>query len=196
MNNNIGRMGYGALRSKLMRQQPIMDRLAEKYGVTDPETLLELIFEGAQHGSVHAESMPDECDICREYADMLLQAIMLRDSIPGFDLDSELSDPRFSHLVLQPPHGAGLSLEAAYGTLHRAEAEEAARMKQLQLAGYAARNTARKLANAIMSGGMRPMENGTGAYAAVITATDPRKLSREERADIRRRVNSGEKIHW
>ena len=197
MKNNIGRMGYGALRSMLMRQQPIMEKLAERYGETEPEALLEAIFDGSMENTSAQNNIGAyECDICGEYADMLLQAMMLKGMVPGFDIDRELEDPRFSHLVLRPPHGAGFSLEEAYHALHRAEAEEAARRKQLNLAGYAAKKTAQKLANAIISGGMRPGENGIGGYAAVIAATDPCKLSREERAEIRRRVNSGEKIHW
>lgn len=196
MNNTIGKMGYGALRNRLMRQQPIMDKLAEHYGEHEPEALLDLIFKGAQEGCIQSEGAADDCGICQEYADMLLQALLLRESIPDFDIDTEAADPRFAHLVMQPPHGAGLSLEEAYHVLHRAETMEAMHKKQLQLAGYAARSAARKLADAIMSGSMRPVENGISGYASVITAIDPRKLSREERADIRRRVNSGEKIHW
>lgn len=192
MKNNIGKMGYGALRNMLMRQQPIIDRLAERYGKPEPEELLELIL--AEEKPEAAEV--DECSICRDYADMLLQAIFLKHSVPGFDLDAELEDPRFGHLILQPPCGAGLSLEAAYHALHHAEAADAARREKYMLADHAARIAAQKLAMAVSSGGMRPAENGSGAHAAAVFAADPRRLTREERAEIRRRVNSGEKIHW
>lgn len=192
MKNDFGRMGYGALRSMLMRQQPIMDKLHERYGEMEPEALLEAIF----NGSMEAGEPIEECDACRDYAHMLMQAMALKELIPGFDLDAEIADPRFSHLVLTPPHGAGLTLEDAYHALHRRQAEEDMRIRQLQLAGYAAKKTAEKLARAIMSGGMRPAENGMTAAAAAIARTDPATLSREERAEIRRRVNSGEKIHW
>lgn len=193
MKNDFGRMGYGALRSALMRQQPIMEKLYERYGKNEPEALLEAIFAD---GAEAAPDGADECEACREYADMLIQAVALSALIPGFDLDSEITDPRFSHLVLEPPHGAGLRLEDAYHALHREQALEEIKRSQLKLAGYAARSTAKKLAQAIMTGGMRPGEIGVGAAAAAYERIDPSKLSAEERADIRRRVNSGEKIHW
>jgi len=197
MKNDFAKLGYGALRSMLQRQQPLMKKLAEYYGSADPDELMKLAFEANQQGApLKALTEEEECGACRDYAEILMQALALKELIPGFDLDEELTDPRFGIMIMQPPMGAGLSLEDAYHALHRRELEDSLHRQQLQLAGYAARSTARKLAAAIMSGGMRPNENGMNAAAAAYAEIDPRRLSPEERADIRRRVNSGEKIRW
>ena len=59
---------------------------------------------------------------------------------------------------------------------------------------YAAERAAGQAARSIASGGRRVRENRGGS--SCVSRPDPRKLSSEELADIRRRVQSGEKIRF
>lgn len=112
------------------------------------------------------------------------QAEELKKVFPSFDLATELKNERF--LWWTSPD-VGMSVEQAYKAIHAKEIEAAAAQVTAQL-------TAEKMANAIRSNGARPQELGTSAVAPSTVTRDPRQLTREERADIRRRVRAGEKI--
>ena len=125
------------------------------------------------------------------YARHLQEAAALKAEIPDFDLDVELGNKMFAGLLRN-----GFPLRNAYFAVHH---DDIMRQQQAQYAQYAqqaVQQTKQMTANAIASGTNRPVENGSGAAAGAVHVTDPAQLTREQRAEIRRRVNSGERIVW
>lgn len=121
----------------------------------------------------------------------LQEAEALKAKIPEFDLDAEMSNRVFAGMIF-----SGFPLENAYYAVHH---EDIMRQQQAQYARYAqqaVQQTKQMTASAIASGTARPAENGSGAAAGAVHITDPGQLTREQRAEIRRRVNAGEKIVW
>lgn len=59
---------------------------------------------------------------------------------------------------------------------------------------FASQTAANKVAQSIAANGKRPTENGLSSQGAALTSADITKMTREERDAIRRRVASGEKI--
>lgn len=113
------------------------------------------------------------------------QAEQMKQTFPNFDLMKELKDPRFARMT--SPSG-GLSVEDAYYAIHRAEI----------MAGgmqVTAQQTKQKMSNAIRSGQNRPAENGINGAAASVTSFDPRQMSKEQRAQLKRDIYSGKKIY-
>ena len=108
----------------------------------------------------------------------------LRELYPGFDLRRELENPAFRRLVAP---GSGIDLRTAFEAVHRDELVPA-------IMAYAVKKAEEKLAGAVRSGSIRPLENGVGGTSAALLRDDPRGLTREERESIRRRVRAGERI--
>lgn len=109
-------------------------------------------------------------------------AAAVRQMYPAFSPEEELRDEDFCRLI-----AAGVDARTAYEVRHR---EELLR----QAMRYAAERAAGQAARSIASGGRRVRENRGGS--SCVSRPDPRKLSSEELADIRRRVQSGEKIRF
>ena len=101
---------------------------------------------------------------------------------PDFDWRKEMCSERFGRLIL-----AGVEPRTAYETVHGRELMEKAMR-------YAAGRTRRQVAGSLASGMSRVAENGGRSIA--VTASDPRGLTSEDLADIRRRVLDGEKIRF
>lgn len=129
-----------------------------------------------------------------EYASLVQQADALKQAVPNFNLDAEMQNPAFGRMVLRPPRGSGVPLEAAYFAIHHAEIEQMRQQQLMQTAQYAVDQTQAKLASAIASGARRPTENGVSPVATAVTRFDPRNLTPQERRDIRARVRRGERI--
>lgn len=106
----------------------------------------------------------------------------IRQVYPDFDWQRELASPQFGRLVT-----AGVDGQTAYEIVHRQELLKAAMH-------YAAAQTRSEMARAIASGGSRAAENRGGSRT--VTRSDPKSLSSRELADIRRRVQDGEKIRF
>ena len=101
---------------------------------------------------------------------------------PDFDWQKEMRSEGFGRLIL-----AGVEPRTAYETVHGRELMEKAMR-------YAAGRTRRQVAGSLASGMSRVAENGGRSIA--VTASDPRGLTSEDLADIRRRVLDGEKIRF
>ena len=106
----------------------------------------------------------------------------IRQVYPDFDWRREMASPRFGRLVT-----AGVDGRTAYEIVHRQELLKAAM-------GYAAAQARSQMARSIASGGGRPAENRGGSRS--VTRSDPRGLTSRELADIRKRVQDGEKIRF
>ena len=106
----------------------------------------------------------------------------IRQTYPAFDWRRELAVPAFGRLVT-----AGVDGQTAYEIVHRQELLKAAM-------GYAAAQARSQMARSIASGGGRAAENRGGSRS--VTRSDPRGLTSRELADIRKRVQDGEKIRF
>lgn len=99
-----------------------------------------------------------------------------------FDWQQEMRDPTFGRLI-----AAGIDGRTAYEAIHHREL-------LAQAMRFAARRGREQASRAVASGGRRIAENG-GSSAAV-TRSDPRALTPDELAEIRKRVRKGEKIRF
>ena len=106
----------------------------------------------------------------------------IRQVYPDFDWRREMASPRFGRLVT-----AGVDGRTAYEIAHRQELLKAAM-------GYAAAQARSQMARSIASGGGRAAENRGDSRS--VTRSDPRGLTSRELADIRKRVQDGEKIRF
>lgn len=209
----------------LGKAQMTLDRIAQRYGL-DASDLNSLDFDGlnaaidgdtmyleqkaAENGvTVEVQKQLDdaariramyqrqqaqsqqEMETRQAFANLAQQAEQMRaNGFPNFDLRAEMENPAFRQMVM-PPHlrGSGLSVEQAYAALH---------YKDMMGAGMqaAAQQARQNVSNAIMAGQQRPAENGTTTTRAVEVRSDPTKFTRQDRAEIRRRVAAGEKISF
>ncbi len=113
------------------------------------------------------------------------QAEAMKKVFPNFDLRTELQNPNF---VRMTSPNVGISVEDAYYACHRKELQTAAMQ-------VAAQKTAQKISNDIQAGNRRPSENGTSGQAPSVTTFDYRSASPEQRAALKARIRSGEKIY-
>ena len=114
------------------------------------------------------------------------QAEAFRQKMPGFDLLKEMeANPTFTKLI-----GFGVNVENAYYATHHEE---------LMAVGQqaAAMQAQRALATSIQAGQSMPTEGGLGRSPAASPQrfTDPKKWTKQQRAEIRRRVQRGEEIY-
>lgn len=120
----------------------------------------------------------------RQYALWAQQAEQARQLYPGLDMNVEAKNPRFRQLLR-----SGVDVASAYLVIHQQEILPAAMR-------HTARVVEQKLVDKFLSGGVRPAENGISAQAPAVAKTDVSKLTREERAEIRKRAAMGEKIRF
>ena len=101
---------------------------------------------------------------------------------PTFEWRKEIQNPTFGRLV-----AAGIDARTAYEVVHREEVLKNAM-------SYAARRAKEQTSRAIASGAVRVRENG--GRNVTVTRNDPKGLTSEELANIRKRVFDGEKIRF
>lgn len=120
----------------------------------------------------------------RLYASWMNQSDALKEVYPSFDLSVEMQNPRFTDLLKN-----NIDLRTAYEVLHKDEIIPAAMR-------FTAENVEQKLTNKIIANGNRPVENGMSQQSSVTVKSDVSQLSKEDRAEIIRRVARGEKIRF
>lgn len=125
----------------------------------------------------------------REWDAIQAQGEQLKQLYPDFDLDAEMSDSQFGHMVATlQSSGFPNAVQIAYESVHRDEIMSGAM-------GYAVKRTQQKISNAIQSGMKRPTENGSGSkQAGTATGIDPSNLTLKQIEDIKMRAQSGERI--
>jgi hypothetical protein len=192
---------------------PTLELLARKYGVdaTDAEALTKAIEEDDSYYEDEAlekgisveqlksirkmerenaelkrqmqeQSMHEEAD--RILAGWMKESDALKQIYPGFDLETELMNPRFADLLR-----SNIDVRTAYEVLHKDEIIPAAMQ-------FTAQQVEQKLTNRILSGQGRPQENGLGGRASAVVKSDVSQLSKADRQEIIRRVQRGEKIRF
>ncbi|MBR4068634.1 MAG: hypothetical protein IKK08_08435 [Clostridia bacterium] len=205
------------LESRYNDLRPVLDRLAQRYGVDAaakdlPRRLLAAMDQpgdeatAAQaeqpHGSEAGETPPQEAEQAQLHARMQdaarfmtrtqhrwqQEAQQLRTLYPDFDLAAEMNGPLGPRFVRLLR--TGLPMKTAYQALHMDELVQGA-------IGYAVENTRQRTMDSIRARGMRPEEAaaGTQAAAAQILNADPAHWNAEEMNDAIRQARMGKKIY-
>lgn len=203
----------GEYEAKKKTLEPMLGRLAEKYGVEngDYEALNQAIMdddamyeekalalgvdiptaksmdrmerENAELRAEQEAKLQEEQN--REFWDgIIAQVDGVKEIYPDFDLDEEMLNDKFATLL-----GAGFNLKNAYESVHIEEL-------QAKQSKAVADVTAKKMANAIKSGSKRPAENGVKHTIGTKVANDPSGLSLEEIDDVIARSAKGEEISF
>ena len=120
----------------------------------------------------------------QQYAQWLEQEKKAKLTYPSLDLNTEAKNPQFLRLL-----NAGIDVGTAYTVIHKDEIIPAAMQ-------YTAKTVEQKIAKSIAANGARPTENGISSQSSVVTKSDVSQLSKEDRAEIIRRVQRGEKIRF
>ena len=118
------------------------------------------------------------------YASWMQQADEAKKVYPSFDLRTEMNNPKFVDLLR-----SNIDVRTAYEVLHKDEIIPAAMQ-------FTAKTVESKLAKSIAANGARPSENGMSSQSAAVVKSDVSQLSKEDRAEIIRRVQRGEKIRF
>jgi hypothetical protein len=203
-----------ALEQRLADQQVIMDRMAQKYGITDgnTEALAQAIdndydmwAQAADEAGMTTEQYVKFQALQRQNADLVRQeqariqaqqqqmemqkwaqeASELKGKFPDFDLPTEVQNPNFVRMVR-----SGVPMEHAFKVIHFDEIQNAT-------VANAAEQTEKAVTANIRAKGTRPAENGaTGGYGASETKLDVHKLTREGRQELINRARNGERISF
>ena len=118
-----------------------------------------------------------EADVARWMA----EAEEAKKVFPGLDLGVELQNPNFVELLRN-----NVDLQTAYFAVHQRELVP-------QAMQYAAIKTQQNMSQALQAG-RRPSENPTAGSSTAVTKSDVASLTKEDRAEIMRRVARGERI--
>ena len=199
---------------KLGKMTPIMEMLGQKYDIDpndidriakvvgDDDSLYEaeamergmsidslkaikqMERENAQLKQREQQSIADQ-RLRAHFNTLAQQADEAKKLYPSLDLGVEMQNPTFARLTSP---NVGVDVRTAYEVVHRDEMRGA----EMQ---FAAQKSAERMANAIRSGSMRPVENGLqGQQSAGVVKADPKSLTKADREEIKRRVRLGEKI--
>ena len=192
---------------------PTLEMLAKKYGVeaTDIEALNKAIEEDDSYYEEEAlekgmtvQQLKEVRKLERENAELKrakdeqnrkdnaekLYARWMNESdetkkiYPSFNLQAEMQNPRFTDLLRN-----NIDVRTAYEVIHKDEIIPAAMH-------FTAKAVEQKLTNKMIANGARPVENGNSSQGATVTKSDVSQLSKEDRAEIIRRVARGEKIRF
>lgn len=128
------------------------------------------------------QSVKENAD--RIYAEWMKQSEALKSVYPTFELDVELKNPKFIDLIKN-----NVDVRTAFEVIHKDEIIGSAMQ-------FAANQTKQKVANNIIANGMRPTENGVSSQSPAVVKSDVSQLSKEDRAEIIRRVQRGDKIRF
>ena len=120
----------------------------------------------------------------RHINNLAAQGEQVKQMYPGFNLRAELKNPDFARLTSP---NVGVDVKTAYEIVHHNEIAPAAMQ-------YAVQRSQEKLANSIRSGSTRPTEGGVRNSPAIDVRDDPKKWTKADREEVRRRVKSGERI--
>ena len=102
----------------------------------------------------------------------------------GFELQQEVQNPAFLAMLR-----AGVPMKNAYESVHHEELMAAAQQA-------AAKQMERNVAASVRANGQRPQEAGMSSQPAFTVKSDPSKLSKQDFAEIRRRIERGEMISF
>ena len=199
------------LEERAAKQQPVIDMLMQRYKIADGDLgkLAAAVendnaywSEAAEEAGMSVEQYKQFQRLKREN-DALLRAQRMRQSqqavqqqlqkwysegeqvkavYPDFDLGTESKNPQFISMLK-----AGVPVQHAYEVIHMDEIKAG-------VAQSTARQTEKQVVDGIRAKGNRPAENGTSSQSAFTVKDDPHKWTKQDRAEVARRVARGETI--
>lgn len=201
-----------ALQERLGELDPVLDLLSSKYGVgrdniadlvkavQEDDSLYEQ--EATEHGMTveqwkkqkrlerenaalrRARDEAEQDSQARKiYDGWMQQADKVKEIYPQFDFAAECKNEKFVELIKSP----AIDVRTAYEVIHRDEILSG-------VAAGAANRVRKKTVEDIQARGMRPPENGTRPQSTAILKPDVNSLTREDVAEINRRVRNGATI--
>ena len=199
------------LEQQAAKQQPVIDMLMQRYKISDGDMskLAQAVenddaywSEAAEEAGMSVEQYKQFQKRQRENA-ALLRAQRMRQNqqaaqqqlqkwygegeqvkavYPDFDLSTESKNPQFLAMLK-----AGVPVQHAYEVIHMDEIKAG-------VAQNTARKTEKQVVDGIRAKGSRPAENGTSSQSAFTVKDDPHKWTKQDRAEVARRVARGETI--
>ena len=162
----------------------IEDAAAEAGMTVESYRTMEQLRQENERYQAEKQASQREEALKRHYANLTQQAEALKARVPGFDLRTELQNDTF--LRLTSPEG-GLSVEAAYYAIHHRELEP-------QAMAYGIQKAQEQMAQTIQANRARPAEGALTNGQATNFQIDPRTMSKQQRKDLIRRAQRGERI--
>ena len=199
------------LEQQAAKQQPVIDMLMQRYKISDGDMskLAQAVenddaywSEAAEEAGMSVEQYKQFQKLQRENA-ALLRAQRMRQNqqaaqqqlqkwygegeqvkavYPDFDLSTESKNTQFLAMLK-----AGVPVQHAYEVIHMDEIKAG-------VAQNTARRTEKQVVDGIRAKGSRPAENGTSSQSAFTVKDDPHKWTKQDRAEVARRVARGETI--
>ena len=138
----------------------------------------ELITRQAEEAQQKAER---DAQLQAHFQKLQESADIFKQDTPNFDLNAELSDPRFVYMTAP---NSPVDIDVAYKGLHFDE-----------LVNKAVQDAVSKMAASVQSGQRRPQEGASKtANNSVVPNFDYRNMSKEQREAFKKRIRSGEAI--
>lgn len=199
------------LEERAAKQQPVIDMLMQRYKIADGDLgkLAAAVendnaywSEAAEEAGMSVEQYKQFQKLQRENAALLRDQRMRQNQraaqqqlqkwysegeqvkavYPDFDLGAESKNPQFISMLK-----AGVPVQHAYEVIHMDEIKAG-------VAQSTARQTEKQVVDGIRAKGNRPAENGTSSQSAFTVKDDPHKWTKQDRAEVARRVARGETI--
>ena len=199
------------LEQQAAKQQPVIDMLMQRYKISDGDMskLAQAVenddaywSEAAEEAGMSVEQYKQFQKLQRENAALLRDQRMRQNQqaaqqqlqkwygegeqvkavYPDFDLSTESKNPQFLAMLK-----AGVPVQHAYEVIHMDEIKAG-------VAQNTARKTEKQVVDGIRAKGSRPAENGTSSQSAFTVKDDPHKWTKQDRAEVARRVARGETI--
>lgn len=196
--------------------QPLLDILGVRYGVdgTDISAITQAVQNDEEYWNILGDERGMTANQARDFARMEANEMRqkramdaelaerraseriakwnqeeaaLRESFPEFSLQAEVEGP-YGEKMLNLMR-MGVSVGDAYRAIHFDEINETIMRRT-------AVETEKKVIDNVRARGNRPQENGVTRQAGVTYKSDPSKYTKEDRAEIARRVRRGESISF
>lgn len=173
-----GAVDYDAFQMHVDADREMISRAAANAGLSEDAYLERERYKG-QIAALTAEKQSQANQAF--YSRVLSQAEEAKTDYPTLDLMKEMDNPAFATLIRN-----GFNVRNAYESVHHSEIVAAK-------SAEAARAAELRLSSTIQAQGSRPVENGVQRQAAsnISVDPDPRKWTKEYRAEIKRQTRAG-----
>lgn len=181
--SDLDKIDYDALTRKLTDDKRLYEQEAMEKGIP-LETLMQMKQVERQNAALRRENEAARGEAQRreEFDRLVGQFAEVQQLYPGADLSVELQNPQFGRLI-----SSGVPARTAYEVLHQAEINAA----RARIVAQAAQQQA---VAGIQANGMRPQEGAADAGNGMPVQFDPRKLTKQQREEIKNRVHRGERV--
>lgn len=202
------------LNNALSSQSELIDKLYQRYGVSDLNSLSTAIEndssyweDAAAEAGMTVEQFKNYRKMEREtaryrqilennrreqmarqqYAAWVSEASEVKKAYPEFNLDNELQNPDFRGLIAQKNPQYAISMKKAYELCHMDDIIQG-------VASEASKKAVQGTVDTIRARGSRPTEGALKNQSGIIVKDDVSKLTKKDRAEIAKRVLRGETI--